>query len=104
VAHLAYHLAGGPAVAPERWVGRIAPRPFLMLNASGDERLPRRAILALYEKARQPKELQWIPGPHIEPDRRGVVEGLIGRVLGRITASMYHGPTLSRRTRWSSIP
>lgn len=91
VAHLAYALAGGPAVAPERWVGRIAPRPFVMLNALGDERLPRRAILSLYERARQPKELEWIPGPHIEPDRREVVEGLIGKVLGRIVSAEERG-------------
>jgi dienelactone hydrolase len=84
VARLGYLLAAGPAVAPERWVGRIAPRPFVMLNAADDERMPRRAILALYDRARPPKELLWVSGPHVEPDRRGVVEGLIERVLGRV--------------------
>jgi dienelactone hydrolase len=84
VAELAYLAAGGPAVAPERWVGRIAPRPFVMLNAKDDERMPRRAILALYTRARPPKELHWLPGPHIEPERRQVVQRLIDEVLGRI--------------------
>jgi dienelactone hydrolase len=91
VAQIGYVLAAGPAVAPERWAGRIAPRPFLMLNAQGDERMPRRAILALYKQAREPKELLWVPGPHVEPDRRAVVEGLIGRVLGRILSDDASG-------------
>jgi len=98
-ARLGYLLAAGPAVAPERWVGRIAPRSFVMLNALDDERMPRRAILALYRRARPPKELLWIAGPHVEPDRRGVVEGLIARVLGRILSDS--GRVSSRSSRVS---
>ena len=86
VAELGSLAAGGPAVAPERWAGRIAPRPLVMLNALSDERMPRRAILALYARARSPKELVWLPGPHVEPDRPEVVERLIDQVLGRIVA------------------
>jgi hypothetical protein len=57
-----------------------------MLNALADERMPRRAILALYARARPPKEIIWLPGPHVEPDRREVVERLIEQVLSRIVA------------------
>lgn len=84
VAALAYLCGAGPSVAPERWVGRISPRPFVMVNGSGDERLPRRAILALYARARQPKELVWLPGPHVEPERRQVVQRLVDTVLDRV--------------------
>jgi len=86
VAALAYLCGAGPSVAPERWVGKIAPRPFVMLNGRDDERLPRRAILSLYDSARPPKELIWLPGPHVEPERRQVVEDLVDRVLGRVAA------------------
>jgi len=86
LAALAYLCGAGPSVAPERWVGRIAPRPFVMVNGLDDERLPRRAILELYARAREPKELVWVPGPHVEPERRQVVERLLDRVLGRIAA------------------
>jgi fermentation-respiration switch protein FrsA (DUF1100 family) len=55
-----------------------------MINGRDDERLPRRAILSLYDSARSPKELIWLPGPHVEPERREVVERLIDRVLGRV--------------------
>jgi hypothetical protein len=77
-------LADGPSVAPERYVGRIAPRPFVMLNAEADERLPREAVLELYEAAREPKELVWLPGEHILPRRTEIVRGLVDLVLTRV--------------------
>lgn len=58
----------GPRLDPVRWVGRIAPRPFMMVNAEGDERLPRTAVDALYAAAREPKELIWMPGIHVHGD------------------------------------
>jgi fermentation-respiration switch protein FrsA (DUF1100 family) len=84
VAALAYALGAGPSIAPERWVGRISPRPFVMVNGSADERLPREAILALYARARQPKEIVWLAGPHVEPERRRVVQQLVDVVLDRV--------------------
>jgi len=84
VAALAYALGAGPSIAPERWVGRISPRPFVMVNGSADERLPREAILALYARARAPKEIVWLAGPHVEPERRQVVQQLVDVVLDRV--------------------
>jgi hypothetical protein len=40
-AALANVIVAGPRLAPERWVSRIAARPFVMVNALGDERLSR---------------------------------------------------------------
>jgi dienelactone hydrolase len=82
-AGLADMLISGPRLAPERWVARIAPRPFVMVNAEGDERLPRRSIVQLYERARQPKELVWLPGGHVRADT-AVVRALAAIVLARI--------------------
>jgi len=84
VAALAYALGAGPSIAPERWVGRISPRPFVMINGLADERLPRGAILALYARARAPKEIVWLAGRHVEPERRRVVQELVGVVLDRV--------------------
>jgi fermentation-respiration switch protein FrsA (DUF1100 family) len=97
VAALAYLCGAGPSVAPERWVGRIAPRPFVMLNGRDDERLPRRAILALYDRAREPKELVWLAGPHVEPERRQVVEDLVDRVLRRVVEEPEEPPPAQAR-------
>jgi hypothetical protein len=84
VAALAYALGAGPSIAPERWVGRISPRPFVMVNGRADERLPRRAILALYARARAPKEIVWLAAPHVEPGRRRIVQELVDVVLDRV--------------------
>jgi hypothetical protein len=81
---LASLLAYGDRLAPEKWVARIAPRPFLMVNASDDERLPRAAVLSLYESAREPKELHWTEGGHVRPRKAEVIAGLVDLVLARI--------------------
>ena len=61
-------IIAGPRLAPERWVRRISPRPFIMVNATGDERLPRIAVDQLYKSAAAPKELIWMPGAHVHAD------------------------------------
>jgi hypothetical protein len=74
----------GPRMTPERWVARISPRPFIMINAADDERLPRRAVLSLFAAAREPKELIWLPGAHVTSDA-DVVRPLVALVMARIT-------------------
>lgn len=81
VAGMANVLAAGPRLAPEHWAPRIAPRPFVMINATGDERLPREAVITLYEAARQPKQLVWLPGLHVQSNRTEVLQSLVRTVL-----------------------
>jgi fermentation-respiration switch protein FrsA (DUF1100 family) len=52
---------------PARTVGRIAPRPVLVVGALGDERIPRRSTALLFAAAREPKGLQWFGGRHMLP-------------------------------------
>jgi dienelactone hydrolase len=59
----------GAGLAPSAWdatlhVGRIAPRPLLMVNTRGDEVFPRDRVEALFAAAAEPKELRWFDGPH----------------------------------------
>ena len=82
-AGLATVLIGGPRLAPERWVDRIAPREFVMVNALDDEQLPRRSVEALYEQAREPKNITWVPGKHVRA-REDVVRDLVDMVLDRM--------------------
>ena len=49
---------------PSRHVGRIAPRPLLMVNGTGDRMFPRACVDALYEAAGEPKELIWLETGH----------------------------------------
>ena len=62
-------------------------RGCLLGGAVGDalgapvEFLSRAAILALYDSARAPKRLIWIPGKHVQGNRPEVVRALITTVL-----------------------
>jgi hypothetical protein len=82
-AGLANVIIAGPRLDPVRWVPRIAPRPFVMVNARDDERLPRRAVDALYTSARQPKEVVWMTGRHVHGDRE-TIQRLVAIVMDRM--------------------
>jgi dienelactone hydrolase len=76
-------IIAGPRLAPEHWVPRIAPRPFVMVSAEGDERLPREAVEKLFRAAREPKTLIWMPGEHVHADTatsRKLAEIVLARV------------------------
>jgi dienelactone hydrolase len=78
-------IIAGPRLAPDRWVSRISPRPFVMVSAAGDERLPRAAVEALYRSAREPKALLWMPGQHVHADT-ATIRQLADVVLARVRA------------------
>jgi fermentation-respiration switch protein FrsA (DUF1100 family) len=81
VAGLANVLIAGPRLDPARWVARVSPRPVMMINALEDERIPRPLVQRLYESARDPKELHWLPGRHMQRNRRDVLTALVDTVL-----------------------
>ena len=90
-------------LTPERWVARVAPRPFVMINSTEDERLPRSAILALYDSARPPKELVWLPGRHVQRSRPEVLRALVAAVLERMDAPAPSVPGATDRDRGTRI-
>jgi hypothetical protein len=90
IAALATMLISGPRLAPERWVQRIAPRPFVMINASDDERIPRSSIELLYATAGEPKEIIWRPGAHVRSEAEAV-RPLVSMVLDRVLAKPVGG-------------
>jgi fermentation-respiration switch protein FrsA (DUF1100 family) len=86
VAGIGSLLISGPRLAPERWVGRIAPRPFVMLNARDDEQMPHPFVRRLYESAREPKQMIWVPGGHVRA-KPELVRPLVDTVLARVVVS-----------------
>jgi fermentation-respiration switch protein FrsA (DUF1100 family) len=57
-------------VDPVFYISRISPRPVLMLNASHDQIVPRAATEALFEAAREPKNIIWYDCGHADlPDK-----------------------------------
>src|SRR6266540_400042 len=67
---------------PTRYAARIAPRPVLMVNGAGDSLIPRANVMALFDAAREPKEILWMRGEHVQPDEKE----LIGAVSGWLAA------------------
>jgi dienelactone hydrolase len=77
-------LVAGRYLAAERWVGRISPRPVVVINARGDESLPPASVAALHAALEQPYEIIWTDGPHVQPNRPEVLERLRARILERV--------------------
>jgi predicted alpha/beta hydrolase len=83
-AAIANILISGPRLDPARWVGEIAPRPFVMVSAQDDERMPRASVDALYRSAREPKELIWMAGSHVHGDS-ATITALVEIVMSRVS-------------------
>jgi len=49
---------------PSRWIGRIAPRPVLMVHGDADHVVPPASGQALYDAALDPKTVLWYAGGH----------------------------------------
>ena len=87
VAALANLVIAGPRLDPMRWAPLVSPRPFMMVNAENDERLPREAVDALYASARQPKELIWMSGRHVHGDTE-TIRRLVAIVVARMNPTI----------------
>jgi hypothetical protein len=75
---LSHHLG------PEQWVGRISPRPVIIINAKNDPSFPASSITALHNAANEPYEIIWMESDHIMPSRTEIVETISAIVLDRI--------------------
>ncbi len=53
-------------VEPLRYVDRITPRHFLMVNGSDDEMLPLDSVEQLYDTAGEPKDIIWLDTDHVQ--------------------------------------
>lgn len=80
-AGIANVLIAGPRLDPARWVARVAPRPVIMINALEDERIPRPLVDRLFASASQPKAQYWLPGMHMQRNRRDVLGALVDTVM-----------------------
>jgi dienelactone hydrolase len=89
-------LVAGHYLAPERWVGRISPRPVIAINARDDTRLPRTSVYALHAALRDPYEIVWVDGPHVLPNRPEVIETLSAQILKRVSYEAFPVASESR--------
>jgi dienelactone hydrolase len=70
-------LAYGPVHDTGSKIGRIAPRPVVIIGAREDERTPAGQTELLYELAGEPKRMRFTDGAHIEPDRTEIIAELL---------------------------
>ena len=61
---------------PVRHVAEISPTPLLMINGLHDQFVPRQSAIRLYEAARPPVHLMWLPHDHLMPDEMDVMREL----------------------------
>jgi len=66
---------------PTRYAARISPRPLLMVNGTGDRIIPRDSVHALFEAAREPKELRWLETGHKVIDEEDLMRRLVDAVV-----------------------
>jgi hypothetical protein len=77
---------------PARTVGRIAPRPVLVVGALGDERIPHRSTTLLYAAAREPKAMQWFGGRHMLPSDTSLLNAVTDSTLAWVTRHLGSRP------------
>ncbi len=53
---------GFETVSPIKWIDKISPRPLLLVHGDADELIPLEKAYKLFQKARDPKELEIVPG------------------------------------------
>jgi fermentation-respiration switch protein FrsA (DUF1100 family) len=69
---------------PRLYVGRISPRPVLLVNGLDDKRIPRSSALALQRAARSPKDIVWLPTGHLVPEDTAMVVELVDTAFARL--------------------
>ena len=64
----------GSTYDPARWIGKISPRPVLIVHGDADRIVPVRMSRVLFERAKEPKKLLIIPGAdHLQCRAKGGV-------------------------------
>ncbi|MBI4538597.1 MAG: alpha/beta hydrolase [Gemmatimonadetes bacterium] len=69
---------------PARYVGGIAPRPLLMVAGLDDPQIPRASIDALYDAAREPKDIVWMRTGHLMPWHADLIRQLVDTAFQRL--------------------
>ncbi len=98
---------------PTRFIARIAPRPLVMVNGADDPQMPRSAVQALYDAAREPKALIWLRTGHLMPTDSALIRALVDTTLARMPVlrgtpdrtpdSTLHAPRSTLNARHSTL-
>jgi hypothetical protein len=81
-------VSGSRWLAPELWVGKISPTPLVVVNARDDEAFPPECIAMLHASLRDPHEILWVTGGHVQPNRPDTVRRIADLVFGKISEDL----------------
>jgi hypothetical protein len=65
---------------PAHYVARIAPRRLLVIAARDDQQFPSAAVVAFFDRARQPKVLRWTNTRHLGVRDRATVDAVMSEL------------------------
>lgn len=78
---------GGAILAPfepTKYIPHLSPRSLIMINGTGDSFFSRESAEALFEAAREPKEIIWHKQEHVAPGEKELIRELTNIVARRI--------------------
>jgi fermentation-respiration switch protein FrsA (DUF1100 family) len=88
-------------IEPLDYAGRIAPRRTIIINGLQDDRIPRYSVEALYEAAREPKELIWLEAGHISARNPESLEQVLRAASRALSLQATADPNLPNKETMS---
>jgi hypothetical protein len=74
-----------PDMEPAKTIGKISPRPLLLINAREDEFISEAAGERLAAVAKEPFDQIWLPGLHMHPNADDLMRELVIRTMTWLT-------------------
>jgi hypothetical protein len=68
------------AFDPVHWIGRVGPRPVLLIATRRDRHFPVASVEALYAAAHSPKRLVWTETDHVGASKTEIVEAIVAQI------------------------
>ena len=78
-------LIQAPYLKPERWVGRISPRPVMVVHARNDPSFPQESLASLHRSLRQPYQVIWLGQEHIGVRSQDLIQQIADLIVKYIS-------------------
>lgn len=62
---------------PLNLVGGISPGHYIQVSARNDQMIPEKCALSLFEAAKEPRSLIWMPAPHVMPGMEDIIDQMV---------------------------
>jgi len=68
------------AFDPVHWIGRVAPRPVLLIASRRDKYFPVASVEALAQAARGPASIEWTDTDHVGTSKTEIVASIVAQI------------------------